>query len=492
MLYIFLDTNQIKLLHLKKSMLGQYETSFYQKNLQVDLITDKKPNNLDVIASGIKETLDAIPTAPLKEKDVMLVLPQSVFSYLRIDTPADITPPVLDSYVREKARSDLNLELEQCYFSYFTSSSEEKSQLMLYAIPKETVAAFAQPCTLLDLKVVGVIPESLAYFQLFEKTLRTNKKEYIWYLSYANNKLQGYVYDSFGLLEETRWEHSVVEGEKIEAVLQKQAAEYETKGMKLNRLILSGAQSDGIRQDTFTKDVGVWTNPLKRIIPHFYQEYLKMLGDQEQKPLPILDYDMLIGGFIFNLEHKDFTLMKESKGMSKLSAPNMSMPSMEGKHIPWKGMLFFLLSFAVTVGLLFGLSRVPWRTLAKSGPSLPFMNQASPTPEASPTPAAPSPTPTPEVDRATVRVKILNGSGISGKASEVKEVLQEQGYEDILTGNADAFDYETTVIQVKEDSKKLQDIMTKDIVANVPAPEFEALDEEDAADIVIIVGTDFK
>jgi copper homeostasis protein CutC len=65
---------------------------------------------------------------------------------------------------------------------------------------------------------------------------------------------------------------------------------------------------------------------------------------------------------------------------------------------------------------------------------------------------SPSPTPTPKilVDKQAVRIKVLNGSGVSGKASAVKEILKEKGYQEILTGNADSFDYEKTEVSVKK------------------------------------------
>ena len=38
------------------------------------------------------------------------------------------------------------------------------------------------------------------------------------------------------------------------------------ENVSLNRIILSGAGSEKFRQDLFTKEIGVWTNPLKKII----------------------------------------------------------------------------------------------------------------------------------------------------------------------------------------------------------------------------------
>lgn len=495
MLYIYLDTHQIKLLYLKKSLLGQYEVSFYSKNFEVNLIENGLPGNIDVIDSAVKKTLEEIPEQPLKEKDITLILPLEAFAFFRTELPVDVQPSVLDSFIREKAKSQLNVEVDSMDFNYLVQESEGQKQVLFFGIKKETLSAFEQPFKLLDLKVTSIIPESLTYYKLFEKTLRKNKKENIWYVTYENDTLEGYVYDSFGLLDKEKWVASGKDA-KVEEVLQKKGAEYAAKEIKLNRLILSGKQADGIRQDTFTKNVGVWTNPLIRIIPHFYADYLKML-QHDTKPLPILEYDMLIGGFIFSQENKDFSLLGKSGsvGLPQISAPSLNLSD---KKFPVKNAILFLISFVVTFGILYALSQVKWSSLGIQMPSLsgltvPGMNQPTPTPVLDPTVVPPSPTPTPSINREEIRLKVLNGSGISGKATEVKDFFQEKGYGEILTGNAEAFDYETTVVQIKEDADpSIRKYLETDITSQVESPEFETLDEDEAADVVIIVGTDFK
>ncbi len=498
MLYIYLDTNTIKLMFLKKSILGQYDASFYNKTLQVPLLEKGQPANPDVIASGIKETLAMLPEGVGKEKDVTLILPQESFMFMRTDMPSDVAENVLGTYLKEKARTELTFDVESGHYDYIVRENEGQKKIVFYAASNETVESFAQPLKLIDLTLQGIIPESLTYFKLFEKTLRTNKKENIWYVSYDQDQLSGYIYDSFGLLEGEHWTAKTTADKKIEKILQKKASEYQTKYTKLNRLILSGGQSETVRQDTFTKDVGVWTNPLKRIIPHFYGDYLKMLSGQENKEIPLLEYDMLLGAFIFSTENKAFTLMNNKGGGSSASKFAKSSLPMPKAKLPMKGILFFVLSFAVTFAILYGFKMLSSKNLSFKMPSfniaIPGLAQPTPTAvPATPTPMPPTPTPTPAIDRAEVRIQVLNGSGIAGKASDVKEFLREQGYEEILTGNASAFDYETTVIQTKEGDETLRDLITDDIASELEGDvEYETLEDDDAADVVIIVGTDFR
>ncbi len=52
-----------------------------------------------------------------------------------------------------------------------------------------------------------------------------------------------------------------------------------------------------------------------------------------------------------------------------------------------------------------------------------------------------------QADRETVKIQILNGSGVKGASSKTSELLKEKGYSNISIGNADRFDYENTTIE---------------------------------------------
>ena len=54
---------------------------------------------------------------------------------------------------------------------------------------------------LINLEVISIIPETLSYFKLFEKTLRKEKKEYILYIDLGKTAIKGYLYDSFGPMD---------------------------------------------------------------------------------------------------------------------------------------------------------------------------------------------------------------------------------------------------------------------------------------------------
>ena len=123
-----------------------------------------------------------------------------------------------------------------------------------------------------------------------------------------------------------------------------------------------------------------------------------------------------------------------------------------------------------------------------------LQTRVKPTPTVMPTKPTPklTSTPLPKVNKSQLKIKVLNGSGIKGKASEVKDLLKEKGYQEILTGNADSFDYQQTEIQVKKSKASVTSTVKNDLKENLTSFKESTLDEDEAADIILIIGSDFK
>ncbi len=106
-----------------------------------------------------------------------------------------------------------------------------------------------------------------------------------------------------------------------------------------------------------------------------------------------------------------------------------------------------------------------------------------------PTPI-PTPTPTPEPVIDAYSVSVLNGSGTAGAAGEAEDLLTEAGFDVTNTGNAKTFDFEETVIQVKEDLPqavvdKLEEVLSESYSVTTG----EALEETSTYDVVVTVGS---
>lgn len=479
MIYLYLDRNTIKLLYLKKTILGQQETLYCQKIYSSDLIDKGKVTNIDLLASAIKEVISS-SNKPVNENQVCLILPQEFFSFFRTTVPSDIAASALNSFISDKARSILPVDNTDLASDFFIQESENEKIVTYFGINQETLLSLKQAMTLIDFKINSIIPDTMAYFKLFEKTLRKEKKETILYAELGPDILSGYLFDSCGLIDDKKISIKYSEEDKIADVLKAKIDEITNDKKKINRIIISGEKSDNIRQDTFTKSVGVWTNPLKRIVPTFYEEYLKMIIPKDGKAFPILTYDVCFGAFILSEENKSFSLLKNSvnSNKNKISLPKIKMPKKE--------VLLFASSFVVSFLLFILISKF------KINFKLPDFMAKKNVVTITPTVVPPTPTPTPNFKKEEVKIKILNGSGVKGKATEIKEILKNKGYTEIVTDNAENFYYKITEIQVKKDKAQLADMVKNDLKDYLTSPKVTTLDDKEAADLVLIFAADFK
>lgn len=123
------------------------------------------------------------------------------------------------------------------------------------------------------------------------------------------------------------------------------------------------------------------------------------------------------------------------------------------------------------------------------------------TPEPSATPLASSePTTAPEVTAqasatatptaTNIKISILNGSGKSGEAGRAKALVEKAGFNVTSTGNASAFNFTDTQVQIKstvsaEVATKIKDALK----ASYSVVDGKALDAKSQFDIIITVGS---
>lgn len=130
-------------------------------------------------------------------------------------------------------------------------------------------------------------------------------------------------------------------------------------------------------------------------------------------------------------------------------------------------------------------------------PTSPPTETPTPTVEETPTPKAKTtptkkPTPTKEASPSASKgltVRVLNGSGIAGRAAGLADYLKGLGYEIRGTGNADSEDYDKTTITIKKDKETLlvglkSDIATKYEVGTTSA----TLTASESHDALVIIG----
>jgi hypothetical protein len=127
--------------------------------------------------------------------------------------------------------------------------------------------------------------------------------------------------------------------------------------------------------------------------------------------------------------------------------------------------------------------------LSYSQTSPPIVAAPSPTiPAATETPTSPSPVA--EREYSDYSIRILNGSGVPGAAGAVQELLQEEGFAQFDTDNADSFDFTDTEIRVGASASAtlVEDLMTALEQNYIPIKK-DPLTDISKYDIVIVVGT---
>lgn len=104
----------------------------------------------------------------------------------------------------------------------------------------------------------------------------------------------------------------------------------------------------------------------------------------------------------------------------------------------------------------------------------------------------PSPTEKPKIEKSTVKIQVINGTGTPGQAGVVVKALEEAGYsaDNIKTGNAEEFDSTTTSITARDNFEEIVDDIKSALGSTfdkitVVSPN---LDTDSEFDIVIVTG----
>lgn len=152
--------------------------------------------------------------------------------------------------------------------------------------------------------------------------------------------------------------------------------------------------------------------------------------------------------------------------------------------------VLIILGLALGAGLFFFrgalgkiASQVTKQTGIKKEKAVPTVSRQEPT-------VAPSPTPE-KVDLSKYSITVLNGSGIKGEAAKLKEMLEEEGFSVASVGNADASDYEKTILKVKEGTETgFLDKLKSALGTSYVLASTQTLEKNDKNEVVIVIGSE--
>ncbi|PIS15665.1 hypothetical protein COT62_02440 [Candidatus Roizmanbacteria bacterium CG09_land_8_20_14_0_10_41_9] len=106
--------------------------------------------------------------------------------------------------------------------------------------------------------------------------------------------------------------------------------------------------------------------------------------------------------------------------------------------------------------------------------------------------STPSPTEKPEIDKESVKIQVLNGTGTPGQAGTAVKALEEAGYnaDNIETSNADEFGDTVTTITARKGFDEVAKDIKDALKATFDNVEIDSshLDEDSEFDISIVTG----
>lgn len=178
------------------------------------------------------------------------------------------------------------------------------------------------------------------------------------------------------------------------------------------------------------------------------------------------------------LEMADFLNAEEFESGSSIDSSNVEL-----KKDPQSSLLtiilIFILTFLIASITIFVLAKlhfsfrsfIPQSSKPKSSLTIPVASQSA--------------TSSPVLSKEDLKIKVLNGSGVSGKAAVVKMNLEKLGYKNIETGNTIFQDQPSVITFSKEVSDDIKDEVKKELQKNYPDILTQNSNDTDAVNILI-------
>lgn len=197
-------------------------------------------------------------------------------------------------------------------------------------------------------------------------------------------------------------------------------------------------------------------------------------------------------------EDKDFWKDGDAKGASLAEATpeeveedsepqELGFLAQNGKspNTPLSKLLWIVLAVALFVGGIGGGVLI-FKQGVEAGKKEASLVTPTPLPEDTQTP---TPEPTTELVRGSLAVEVLNGAGIPGTAKKAETFLAGLGYKIENTANAKSFDYDKTVVSIKESKKEYSQMIIEDLSKEYEVDQTpKVVDEDSEFDVIIVIG----
>lgn len=474
MVIISILHNRLQIVSSTTSLLGKKR----QLHVSVNIPMDKAEEfDIDIWALYLKKLLEESALPKTRKLQAHIVLAERFFNFARLDIPLDVVAETIPDYVEKQLQTLFPNFSPVDSHRYFLSTVRGKTTAHVYVLTSQNIQTISTLLDFFDIHIRTIYPESLLLFETFNHTLNTTKKERVFFLEYEAQTSVGLYFDTHGLVENTAHVISTADLEKELKALSKSTT-------KPTRLILSGTKSLNIRQDNFTKTIGIWTNPLHRILAGSSLLPIAQQYGLEENLVTFSREIVLLSHIEENTcSEIDIVPTQIVRKQSRIHVPS---------HIPAKKMLIIALFLALSTGVSFFALRMLLITPLKfqiPTIKMPMLFTKKPTPTPTPKPTAtPTQIPTPGISAKNIPIILENGEGSAGLANIYKIRLEKKGYTITRIDNADNYEFTKTVI--KTSSKDAYNRIAKDLSSYLSgSPTYEKTSSSTAT---VILGADSK
>lgn len=377
----------------------------------------------------------------------------------------------------KKYLQQLNLtEQEAIVFTTFSASAGEHKALIII-IRKQAVNQVWKKLQINDVKLAGVIPESLVLHKLLLTELAQGEKRLVLHVGKENSWV--YLVDKFGPAETIST--LVATGQLIPVVQDFFKTNLQLRNL-CSRGVYFGEESLAFDQGIFVSQTGIKLVTGDDLVKNLvFKKGFIVRGSDVLNPF----VGAVAAALLFDTKE---SIPLQPKDLHKVqSVKTQEFSELVVKKPRFKSLRLILIALGVAL-IVGGLVTGTFQLLKRGQLQVPDGTiEPSPTPIVDESVPTATPVPSPTINPATVNVRVLNGSGVRGAARKVAAILDQ--FTIVEVGNAERFNYQGSELHYKASVQEKVELVRKELTKEfLLATEAANLAEEDKADIEIIIG----
>ncbi|OGH11266.1 MAG: hypothetical protein A2857_06600 [Candidatus Levybacteria bacterium RIFCSPHIGHO2_01_FULL_36_15] len=435
-----------------------------------------------------------------KNEKVSLVVPDTEVFLYRFDVNPKLTGRLLIATILDKISKVIPAAPDDLAYDFEMKQTGLQSSCIIFiAITREKLSLYQKAFKTINITPELIVPESLVNFEVFKNDDPAD--QVILYLEVNEKILKFAFFDKYGPLL-TLFE--VLNPLTMEEIIKKSILFFKDKyGKNVDKIILGGDKVTITDSDKLGKIVNVPIIKSNQVFEKKVQELGINFNNQQQMLfIKALGVNLLLlQKEIPNLAKKSvLTFSDKSKG--ETAVPDMLLKnniadekrkdlaketySSENKKPENKRLIFLIFIFIIS--LILTSSAIASKFLVKQNTGTVPKIKAKSKVKSPSKKIIPSSTP-PSLEKQSVKIEVLNGSGKAGSATVLSDYLKNKGYENIKTANAEDFSYKGITLQIKEDKKNYLESLINDLKDQYQISTASAfIDKDSDFDVILIVG----